>query len=109
MGEEFYRTVSDGAGQTWPIVGPAWKMSHAAAITDGAPRLGEHNAYVLGEILGLSAEEQQRLAEAGINALKQCAPPGSGAAPKQPWYSPSPKQLGLRLRQRQTLEPVSIF
>jgi crotonobetainyl-CoA:carnitine CoA-transferase CaiB-like acyl-CoA transferase len=63
---EFYHTVSDGAGQTRPIVGPGWKMSHAAAITDGAPRLGEHNAYVLGEILGLPAEEQQRLAEAGI-------------------------------------------
>jgi crotonobetainyl-CoA:carnitine CoA-transferase CaiB-like acyl-CoA transferase len=47
-------------------VGPAWKMSRAAAINDGAPRLGEHNGYVLGEILGLSAEEQQRLAEAGI-------------------------------------------
>jgi crotonobetainyl-CoA:carnitine CoA-transferase CaiB-like acyl-CoA transferase len=63
---EFYRTVTDGAGQATPIVGPGWKMSHAAAITDGAPQLGEHNAYVLGEILGLSAAEQQRLAEAGI-------------------------------------------
>ena len=62
----FYRTVTDGAGQATPIVGPGWKMSHAAAITDGAPRLGEHNAYVLGEILGLSTAEQQRLAEAGI-------------------------------------------
>jgi hypothetical protein len=30
------------------------------------PRLGEHNAYVFGEILGLVAEEQQRLAPAGI-------------------------------------------
>ena len=63
---EFYRTVTDGAGQTRPIGGPAWKMSPAAAITGAAPRLGEHNSYVLGEILGLSAEEQQRLAEAGI-------------------------------------------
>jgi len=63
---EFYRTVADGAGQTRPIVGPAWKMSHAAAITDGAPQLGEHNAYVLGDILGLSAQEQQQLADAGI-------------------------------------------
>jgi crotonobetainyl-CoA:carnitine CoA-transferase CaiB-like acyl-CoA transferase len=61
----FYRMVTDGVGQTRPIVGTAWKMSHAAAITDAAPQLGEHNAYVLGEILGLSAAEQQRLAEAG--------------------------------------------
>jgi len=63
---EFYRMVLDGVGQARPIVGTAWKMSLGAAITDGAPRLGEHNAYVLGEILGLSAEEQQRLTEAGI-------------------------------------------
>ena len=41
-------------------------MSHAAAISNGAPRLGEHNAYVFGKILGLAAEEQQRLAPAGI-------------------------------------------
>jgi hypothetical protein len=36
---------------------------HATAITDGAPQLGAHNAYGLGETLGLSAEEH-RLAEA---------------------------------------------
>jgi crotonobetainyl-CoA:carnitine CoA-transferase CaiB-like acyl-CoA transferase len=41
-------------------------MSKEAAITDAAPSLGEHNAYVLGEILRLSKEEQQSLAEAGI-------------------------------------------
>ncbi len=63
---EFYRTVTGGAGQSRPIVGPAWRMSRGAAVTDGAPQLGEHNAYVLGEVLGLSAEEQRRLAEAGI-------------------------------------------
>jgi crotonobetainyl-CoA:carnitine CoA-transferase CaiB-like acyl-CoA transferase len=62
----FYREVTDGAGETRPIIGPAWKISHAASIRDAAPQLGEHNAYVLGEILGLSMEEQQRLAEAGI-------------------------------------------
>ena len=41
-------------------------MSRGAAITDGALRLGEQNAYVLGEILGLSEKEQQRLTEAGV-------------------------------------------
>jgi crotonobetainyl-CoA:carnitine CoA-transferase CaiB-like acyl-CoA transferase len=63
---ELYREVRDSAGNTKAIVGASWKMSRGAAITDGAPRLGEHNAYVLGEILGLSAERQQQLAEAGI-------------------------------------------
>jgi hypothetical protein len=41
-------------------------MSRGATITDAAPRLGEHNAYVFGEILGLSPEEQQRLATTGV-------------------------------------------
>jgi len=57
--------VVGGVGQARPIVGTAWKMSRGESITDGALRHGEHNAYVLGEILGLSAE-QQRLTEAGI-------------------------------------------
>ena len=57
----FYPTVSDGDGNTKPIVGPGWRMTDQAAITAGAPRLGEHNAYAFGEILGLSEEEQRRL------------------------------------------------
>jgi crotonobetainyl-CoA:carnitine CoA-transferase CaiB-like acyl-CoA transferase len=62
----FFRHVRDHAGQSRPIVGPPWKMSGEASITDGAPRLGQHNAYVLGDILGLSDEDQLRLAAAGI-------------------------------------------
>jgi crotonobetainyl-CoA:carnitine CoA-transferase CaiB-like acyl-CoA transferase len=30
------------------------------------PGLGEHNAYVLGDLLGLSAAARRRLVEAGI-------------------------------------------
>ena len=41
-------------------------MSDQAEVTDGAPRLGQHNAYVFGEILGLSAAEQTRLERAGV-------------------------------------------
>lgn len=62
----FFREVSDRAGHSRTIVGPSWQMSRGAAITDAAPRLGEHNGYVLGEILGLSAAEQQELSDAGI-------------------------------------------
>ncbi|HEY6131774.1 MAG TPA: CoA transferase [Halioglobus sp.] len=62
----FYQEVSDRANQSRTVLGPAWKMSRAAVVSDGAPRLGEHNGYVLGDILGLSAEEQQALANAGI-------------------------------------------
>ncbi len=63
---DFFHEVANSDGSTRPIVGPGWKMSRGAAITDAAPRLGEHNAYVFGDILGLSAEEQKKLADAGI-------------------------------------------
>lgn len=62
----FFHEVTESSGSTRSIVGPGWKMSRGASITSGAPRLGEHNAYILGELLGLSAQEQQQLAEAGI-------------------------------------------
>ena len=62
----FFREVKDSAGHARRIVGPAWNMSRDAAIRDAAPRLGEHNGYVLGEILGLSVAEQQKLSDAGI-------------------------------------------
>lgn len=65
-GREFYREVALSDGGSQSILGPGWKMSRGAAITTGAPRLGEHNAYIFGEVLGLSAEEQQQLADAGI-------------------------------------------
>jgi crotonobetainyl-CoA:carnitine CoA-transferase CaiB-like acyl-CoA transferase len=63
---EFYRYVTNAADESRPVVGPAWRMSNAAAINDGAPRLGQHNAYVFGQIIGLSAQEQQRLIDAGV-------------------------------------------
>lgn len=62
----FYREIIDKSGQPRNILGPSWKMSREAAITDVAPQLGEHNAYVFGELLGLSAEQQKEFAEAGI-------------------------------------------
>jgi crotonobetainyl-CoA:carnitine CoA-transferase CaiB-like acyl-CoA transferase len=63
---EFYREVAYTDGASGTIVGPGWKMSRDAKITTGAPRLGEHNAYILGDVLGLSTEDQQKLFTAGI-------------------------------------------
>jgi crotonobetainyl-CoA:carnitine CoA-transferase CaiB-like acyl-CoA transferase len=64
---DFFQEVTDRSTKlSRSIVGPSWQMSRAAAITDAAPRLGEDNAYAFGEILGLSAAEQQRLCEFGI-------------------------------------------
>jgi len=49
------------------VVGPPWKLE-GAGIRRASPLLGEHNQYVLGEILGLSQEEIERLEKA--DALK---------------------------------------
>ncbi len=62
----FYREVADSSGQTKTTLGPPWKMTGEASISAAAPRLGEHNAYVFGEILGLSEAEQEALAAAGV-------------------------------------------
>ncbi|NHO65893.1 CoA transferase [Aestuariicella hydrocarbonica] len=62
----FYQQVSDQHGQSRSILGPSWKMSRMASVVDDAPALGQHNDYVLGEILGLTEQQQQELAAAGV-------------------------------------------
>lgn len=53
-GREFYRFVSDHREGLRPILGAPWRLSTApAAIEHGAPNLGEHTGYVLGDILGV--------------------------------------------------------
>ncbi|OBF87445.1 CoA-transferase [Mycobacterium sp. 852002-51163_SCH5372311] len=50
---ELFRFVSDHPEGQRPILGPSWRMRrNPARIERGAPDLGEHNDYVLGEILG---------------------------------------------------------
>jgi len=45
-------------------IAPPWSFSETpAGITRAAPLLGEHNEYVLGELLGISREELARLIE----------------------------------------------
>ncbi|TAK98464.1 MAG: CoA transferase [Rhodospirillaceae bacterium] len=61
-GRDFFRFVSDNKEGARPILGAPWRMSKASAsISRGAPDLGEHNAYVYREILGLSDEKLQEL------------------------------------------------
>ena len=44
-----------------------FRLSDApAGFTRSSPTLGEHNTYVLGEVLGLSGAEQQRLLDDGV-------------------------------------------
>jgi formyl-CoA transferase len=43
-----------------------WKLSDTPPKIQGpAPQVGQHNDYVFGELLGLSAEEQRQLADDG--------------------------------------------
>ena len=53
-----FRMVSDHRNGTRPIIGPSWRMApDMASVERGAPLLGEHNAYVYREILGLPQDE----------------------------------------------------
>jgi len=46
------------------VVGPPWRLSATPArIPRAAPLIGEHNQYVLGELLGMSHDEIDRLVE----------------------------------------------
>ncbi|MDE2404018.1 MAG: CoA transferase [Sphingomonadales bacterium] len=53
-----YRMVSDHRTGSRPIIGPAWRMQpDEAKVERGAPLLGEDNAYVYRDILGLTQPE----------------------------------------------------
>ena len=65
-GSGYFYTVTDCRGEDRSILGPSWFMTDPARLNRGAPRLGEDNSYVLGDLLGLSDAEQRRLAEAGV-------------------------------------------
>lgn len=61
-GREAYRMVSDHRHGTRPIIGPSWRMEpDAATVERGAPLLGEDNAYVYQQILGLTPAEMDDL------------------------------------------------
>ncbi|WP_041783067.1 CoA transferase [Mycolicibacterium chubuense] len=48
-----YRFVTDHLEGRRPVLGPSWRMTRCPADIDrGAPRLGEDDDYVLGELLG---------------------------------------------------------
>jgi len=49
------------------VVGPPWRLSATPALTPRhAPLMGEHNQYVLGDLLGMSQDEIARLVEEEI-------------------------------------------
>ena len=62
-GRTGFRMVSDHRTGTRPTIGPAWRMHpDEARVERGAPLLGEDNAYVYRDILGLTEAEFADLA-----------------------------------------------
>ncbi len=63
----FWESVAHPEAGTWDVDGVPWCLSRSPAhIRLPAPRLGEHNDYVLRGLLGLSEEEVRELATAGV-------------------------------------------
>jgi crotonobetainyl-CoA:carnitine CoA-transferase CaiB-like acyl-CoA transferase len=63
----FWDTVNHPEAGTYRQVTTPWRLSkHPRRVTGPAPGLGEHNGYILGELLGLSAQEIAALEAQGI-------------------------------------------
>ncbi|MHC4479786.1 MAG: CaiB/BaiF CoA transferase family protein, partial [Planctomycetota bacterium] len=63
----FYETVSHSVAGVWEVEGPHWRLSESPGhVRLPAPAFGEHNGYVLGDLLGLSAEEMETLEREGV-------------------------------------------
>jgi crotonobetainyl-CoA:carnitine CoA-transferase CaiB-like acyl-CoA transferase len=63
----FFESVTHSVAGTWDVEGPHWRLSESPGhVRLPAPAFGEHNAYVFGELLALSAEEIAALEAAGI-------------------------------------------
>jgi crotonobetainyl-CoA:carnitine CoA-transferase CaiB-like acyl-CoA transferase len=73
----FWDAVNHPEAGTYRQVTTPWRLSkHPRRATSPAPGLGEHNGYVLGELLGLSAQEIAGLEAQGIIGT-QPVPEGS--------------------------------
>ncbi|MFA7248300.1 MAG: CoA transferase [Dehalococcoidia bacterium] len=52
----------------YPMVGLAWKLSGAPPAVWASPSLGQHNAYVYGDLLGMGNAEIEALQASGVVA-----------------------------------------
>jgi benzylsuccinate CoA-transferase BbsF subunit len=60
-------TMSGPEGESRKVVGPPWRFSRTpASLERWTPKLGEHNEYVFGELLGLSLAQIQELVAAKV-------------------------------------------
>jgi CoA:oxalate CoA-transferase len=64
---KYFHDVLDSTGAHWQVPGPPFALSDCPTPSVGqAPRLGEHNALVLGERLGLSRTDLVTLTATGV-------------------------------------------
>ncbi len=63
----YFEEVTGKFTGTYPQIGMPWKLPDTPArVRLAAPGLGEHNDYVLGEVLGMHPSELGRLAELNV-------------------------------------------
>ncbi len=65
----FFERVTHADAGEWDMERPLYRFAHRpTTIRRNAPRFGEDNAYVFGEILGLTPQEQARLEADGVTS-----------------------------------------
>lgn len=61
------KTMHGPDGESRKVVGPPWRFSRTPAkLERWTPKLGEHNEYVFGELLGLQRKEIEELVQAKV-------------------------------------------
>jgi crotonobetainyl-CoA:carnitine CoA-transferase CaiB-like acyl-CoA transferase len=65
----FWESVSHADAGTWDMEGPVWRMSRTPAhVRVPPPMYGEHNTWVLRDLLGLTDAEIAELEAAGVTS-----------------------------------------
>lgn len=73
----FLTSIEHPDGVAHPYMNGPWQFSRTPmSVERAAPLLGEHNVYVLGELLGLSEAEQRDLEASGVTATFSTTPGG---------------------------------
>lgn len=81
----FYEPLRHPEVGLWMVHGWLWRTSGAGpCVLAPAPDFGQHNDEILGGLLGLSANEQAALANAGITATQPQGIPPASQMPAQP-------------------------
>lgn len=81
----FYEPLRHPEVGIWMVHGWLWRTSGAGpCVLAPAPDFGQHNAEILGGLLGLSDQEQSALETAGVIAQRPDGVPLASEMPRQP-------------------------